>query len=215
MPKDPAFLFYSQDFIMGTMFMTNEQVGIYIKLLCCQHQHGGLIDKDSFNSMVQDNEIVRKKFVETDDGFFNERLIIEMERRAVKSTNMSANAKKRWEKHSKSNAKASAKHIPIETENENETEDNNSIIKPTHEELVAYCKERKNNVNPVEFYNYYESVGWKVGKNKKPMKSWKATIRTWEQRGNNFSNIVSETAQKLPSVKQTNDYVDESEIENA
>ena len=50
MAKDPAFLFYTSDFLTGTMFMTNEQVGIYIRLLCSQHQHGGIIDKISFNS---------------------------------------------------------------------------------------------------------------------------------------------------------------------
>jgi hypothetical protein len=29
-----------------------------------------------------------------------------------------------------------------------------------------------------QFWNFYESKGWKVGKN--PMVSWKASIRTWE-----------------------------------
>lgn len=52
--------------------------------------------------------------------------------------------------------------------------------KPTVEEIQNYCYERKNNVNVQQFYNYYESNGWKVGKN--PMKDWQATIRTWEQR---------------------------------
>ena len=38
--KDPAFLFYSSDFLTGTMFFTDEQVGKYIRLLCAQHQKG-------------------------------------------------------------------------------------------------------------------------------------------------------------------------------
>ena len=33
------------------------------------------------------------------------------------------------------------------------------------------------------FLNYYESNGWKVGKN--PMKDWKAAVRTWEKSGFN------------------------------
>ena len=122
MAKDPAFLFYSQDFLTGTMFMNNEQVGIYIRLLCAQHQHGGIIDKISFCSMVGANEILKSKFVETDDGFFNERLMGEMEKRSKKSSNLSANAKIRWEKqkqlNSKSNAIASEKDMPIENEDE-------------------------------------------------------------------------------------------------
>lgn len=119
--KDPAFLFYVQDFLTGTMFMNNEQVGIYIRLLCAQHQHGGIIDKNNFNSIVGENTIVKGKFIETDDGFFNNRLMEEMEKRNKKSNNLSANAKKRWDLHkqkdSKSNAIASHRHLPIENEN--------------------------------------------------------------------------------------------------
>jgi len=51
---------------------------------------------------------------------------------------------------------------------------------PTLEEIEAYCRERNNNVEPVRFFNFYESKGWMVGKNK--MKDWKAAVRTWEKR---------------------------------
>jgi len=53
------------------------------------------------------------------------------------------------------------------------------FTKPTIEEINSYCKERKNNVDPDRFYNFYESKGWYVGKNK--MKDWKACVRTWEK----------------------------------
>lgn len=52
--------------------------------------------------------------------------------------------------------------------------------KPTIEDIKVYCIVRKNRVDPVAFYNYYESNGWRVGKN--PMKDWKAAVRTWESR---------------------------------
>lgn len=51
--------------------------------------------------------------------------------------------------------------------------------KPKLEEVKQYCLERKNNINAEKFIDYYESNGWKVGKN--PMKDWKAAIRTWEK----------------------------------
>ena len=51
--------------------------------------------------------------------------------------------------------------------------------KPTLEQIKAYCLERKNNVDAQRFLDYYESNGWKVGRN--PMKDWKATVRTWER----------------------------------
>ena len=81
MAKDPAFLFYPSDFLTGTMFMTNEQIGIYIRLLCSQHQHGGIIDKDSFNALVGGFNLIKNKFIETETGFYNERLTIEMDKR--------------------------------------------------------------------------------------------------------------------------------------
>ena len=34
MGKDPAFLFYFRDFLVSTSFMTFEELGAYIKLLC-------------------------------------------------------------------------------------------------------------------------------------------------------------------------------------
>ena len=49
---------------------------------------------------------------------------------------------------------------------------------PNTGEVADYCIERKNNVDPMKFINFYDSNGWKVGKNK--MKDWKACVRTWE-----------------------------------
>lgn len=120
--KDPAFLFYTQDFLTGTMFMNDEQVGIYIRLLCAQHQLGGMIERSAFLSRVNNNTIIANKFIETDEGYFNERLMVEMEKRSKKSCNLSANAKVRWDKEKqkkcKSNAIASNLNMPIENENE-------------------------------------------------------------------------------------------------
>lgn len=50
---------------------------------------------------------------------------------------------------------------------------------PTLEEVKAYCLERKNSVNPNKWFSYYESNGWRVGRN--PMKDWQAAVRTWEE----------------------------------
>lgn len=51
--------------------------------------------------------------------------------------------------------------------------------KPTLSEIKEYCIERNNNVDAQHFYDYYESNGWKVGKNS--MKNWQAAVRTWER----------------------------------
>ena len=57
--------------------------------------------------------------------------------------------------------------------------DRKRFTAPTKEEVIAYCKERGNRVDPERFIDYYTSNGWKVGKN--PMKDWKAAVRTWER----------------------------------
>lgn len=69
--------------------------------------------------------------------------------------------------------------------------DNNRFKKPTLEEVKEYCLERKNNIDPENFINFYESKGWFVGKNK--MKDWKACIRTWEK------NKKPKKEEKLPT----------------
>jgi hypothetical protein len=55
-----------------------------------------------------------------------------------------------------------------------------SFVKPTIEEILDYCHQRGNHIDAEKFWNYYESIGWKVGKN--PMKDWRAAVRTWERK---------------------------------
>ena len=174
MAKDPAFLFYPSDFLTGTMFMSHEQIGIYIRLLCSQHQHGGVIDKISFNSLVGNNEIVRAKFIEIDLGFYNQRLADEMEKRNKKSNNISKAVKEVWEKRKESNAIPSKNNaIPKESkkkgnrilmgivnENVNENEIEDYFV------LNGYSKELAN-----KFYLHYQP-DW-TDSNGKKLKYWK------------------------------------------
>ena len=134
MAKDPAFLFYASDFLTGTMFFNFEQRGKYIYLLCAQHQHGGLIDKKSFNDLVGEDSFLRSKFIESENGFYNERLNDEIEKRS-KDTNASRNngklggrpkknlnETKTKPKNNPQVFKTEPKHNLTEDENENENE---------------------------------------------------------------------------------------------
>ena len=64
--------------------------------------------------------------------------------------------------------------------------------KPTAEVIKAYCTERHNSVDPIAFFDYYESNGWKVGKN--AMKDWQAAVRTWERNGSAKNKPQRESA---------------------
>lgn len=125
--KDPAFLFYPSDFLTGTMFFSNEEIGIYTKLLCAQHQQNGSINKRIFDSMVSEDSIIREKFKEDKEGYYNQRLLDEMIKRKRKSDNLSANALKRWsnekQKQCKSNAIASNLDMPIKDRDINKDKD--------------------------------------------------------------------------------------------
>lgn len=64
---------------------------------------------------------------------------------------------------------------------------------PTLEEVKAYCTERKNHVDAERFLDYYTANGWVQGKGK-PVKDWKACVRTWER--SNFN--APKRAEVLP-----------------
>lgn len=53
------------------------------------------------------------------------------------------------------------------------------FVKPTVEEVAEYCRQRNNSVDAGAFCDFYESKGWKIGKD--TMKDWKAAVRTWER----------------------------------
>ncbi len=95
MAKDPAFLFYSADFIVGTYEMTDEQVGRYIRLMCLQHQKGHL--SESVVLSVMGGEIDREvigKLKRDDDGlYYNERLEEETNKRKKYSESRAKNRK--------------------------------------------------------------------------------------------------------------------------
>ena len=77
-------------------------------------------------------------------------------------------------------ASLSDTYINTNNINTNKIKNENIYIKPTLEELIEYCKLKDLNVDCQCFYDYYESNGWKVGRNK--MKDWKATLRNWHRR---------------------------------
>lgn len=58
-----------------------------------------------------------------------------------------------------------------------------TIIPPKLEWIQEYCRERGNGVDPEKFFDFYESKGWMVGKNK--MKDWQSSVRTWERNSPN------------------------------
>jgi uncharacterized phage protein (TIGR02220 family) len=82
MSKDPAFLFYSQDFLVGTMAMPFDDRGRYITLLCFMHQNGHITEQTATMLIGPFSEILKAKFKVDENGlFYNERLDLEVQKR--------------------------------------------------------------------------------------------------------------------------------------
>lgn len=84
MAKDPAFLFYYQDFLVGTDHLSNESVGAYIRCLCHQ-AHKGELSPQHMKKICRKNKVfedVGNKFISNGNGgLLNERLNKEVARR--------------------------------------------------------------------------------------------------------------------------------------
>lgn len=111
--------------------MTNEQIGLYIKMLCIQHQHGGRINTNELRTQcdrIANGDAVWVKFKHDKSGSFNERLDFEIKKRKEKGAKASESANKRWNNRPPKqlcdgNANA------MRSENENENENINEINK--------------------------------------------------------------------------------------
>jgi len=87
----------------------------------------------------------------------------------------------KWSEYQDTTANPTTEQQQSDT-NKNDKNDKNIYIDnipPKIEEVKKYCIERDNGVNWNKWYDFYESKGWLIGKNK--MKSWMAAVRTWEK----------------------------------
>ena len=211
MTKDPAFLFYYQDFLVGCDHMNLEQVGGYIKCLCHQANRY-TIRKSHMESLVashmgdhmasQENlKVVLEKFVLDENGeYYNQRLRDEMEKRRRYTASRLENLRPAH----------MAPHMAPHMENENDTssfkkggvgENKRRVPKvfvpPTLEDVTSYRDERKSSVDPIRFFDSNTARGW-VDKNRVPYKDWKAVFRTWEN-WDKDKTIKNSTSSKLPA----------------
>ena len=135
MAKDPALLFYTGDFLVGTMTMTNEQRGKYILLLCMQHQQGFLTDEDMKEHLEDTDLKVFNKFEKLSDGkYYNLRLKEEAERRKSYSesrrNNRMKNISKSYDKHMETVTGTGTVNLELKLETGN-------ITKAEREDILA------------------------------------------------------------------------------
>lgn len=194
--KSPAFLFYPNDFSSGTQFFTNEQVGKYVRLLSAQHQHGALTKQQMVMICGTHDDEVFAKFISDGNGkFYNERLQMEV----IKRENYSKSRAENRTKSKSATSEIDMNNISLthvqHMENENEIDNvkdkgTGKFKKPSHDDVAQFFTECNfDGVVQLEterFIDYYESNGWKVGRN--TMKNWKSAIRNWIRNNKQFNS---------------------------
>lgn len=197
--KAPAFQFYASDFLASVMTMTNEERGAYITLLCIQWDKGWVTQVDFQRitaGMPPHSFGICQSMFQTDanGNLINSRLERVRAQQVVNKQKQVDNANKRWEHHAKSMpdvcqtyAMALPTHMPnVCSPTPTPIKDNTDapksprvrFQKPTVDELTAEALKIGLPVTEVDkFFNYYESIGWKIGRNQ--MKSWPHTLKNW------------------------------------
>lgn len=133
--KDPAVLFYFQDFLVGTEFMTDDEVGKYIRILCHQADKGAL-SKCHVERICSGKipDAIMEKLKRNGDGkYYQERMKLEKEKREKHIEHQRENANKRWKKDV---CDGNAVALPLENINEDINEDINRDDKKKREELL-------------------------------------------------------------------------------
>jgi len=183
MAKDPAFLFYSNDFDQKTKFFTDEQVGKYIRLMIAQHQHGHLTEPQMlFICKTQDKQVLDKFIQDTDGLFYNERLEFEINKR--KSFTESRRNNRTKKDTSITSEKDMSEHMLSHMENENENDiyfnnkigvQNNFQI-PTIEQVIEFTLSKGYSEDVAKkAFEYYSNQDWK-DKNNKPINNWRNSL---------------------------------------
>ena len=207
MSKDPAFLFYPNDWLGETMGMTFEQKGAYLELLMLQFNRGHMPLPLIHQVVGALWEAVKEHFEADEEGrYYNLRLEEEVQRRRtycasrrknIQGVNQFSERGGHMGGHMTSHMETAigtgtGTEAEAGTEAESVSKAQSAadtgvprlkavparFVPPTPQEVAAYCAQRGSGINPQRFVDFYASKGWLVGRS--PMKDWKAAIRSWE-----------------------------------
>lgn len=176
--KDPAFLFYYQDWLVGTYFLNRREKGAYMDLLCYQADKDKLTMEAIKEILDGDFDIwdkIKDKFIEENGLFYNKRLKIEREKRLLFVESRRKNRTKNI---------CSTYVELVEDENEDENEDINNkkkvskkFISPTMDEVKQYFEENGYTIEAgIKAWKYYNEADWHDSKGTK-VKNWKQKMQ--------------------------------------
>lgn len=137
MAKDPAVLFYTNDFLSGVSSLTMEERGQYITLLALQHQNGHLSKKAININVPNCSQDVLDKFLIDDNGlYYQKRMDEETEKRRLFVESRYANGYKGG--RPKNNLVVNHKDNHIEDEDVNDN-------------IITYYSNNIHTITPIEY----------------------------------------------------------------
>jgi hypothetical protein len=199
MSETSAFLFYSQDFLLGTLTLPMDDRGKYITLLCYMHGHGRL-NEEMVKQLVGDiSNPLRAKFKLDENGFwYNVRLEKEVNDREkfVKSrrNNGGKGGRKKQQqsiRHCEERSNLSIEkngdcHAPLAM-----TDVRGASIPPLPEHVKAKFIECglpaiEAEYETLKFMAFYTGTNWTTSRGNKVV-NWKASVTNWFLNRNKFS----------------------------
>jgi len=118
MSKDPAFLFYPNDYIGGTMGMTFEEKGAYMELLMMQFNRGHMTSHMIGQTVGQLWDTLKDKFTQDENGLWYNVRLEEEQKKRKEYTQSRRNNKEGKNQYTKKEG-----HMTSHMENENVNED--------------------------------------------------------------------------------------------
>ena len=184
--KDPAFLFYPNDYLGGTMGMTFEEKGAYIELLMVQFNRGHMTSHMIGQTVGHVWDNIKDKFQQDENGlWYNERLDVEKFKRKKytesRRNNLSGN--NQYTKKGDDINGHMTSHMDNENRNENigkGVQGKNQISYPSLDDVTAYFKEKGYKTETAKIaFEYYNASNWH-DRDGKPVKNWKQKmISVW------------------------------------
>ena len=205
MAKDPAFLFYPQDFLIGCADLTMEERGQYITLLSLQHQKGTISEKTIRLTVGSASVYVLSKFKKDENGeYYNERLRNEVEKRSkfVGSRRENGKLGGRPRKPTKKLTKTDRFSVGLATHNLREDVNENEDLSVRED---SFKKEVLKKDYPKEMLKEFISYWTEHNPNGKKMRfemekvfDLNRRLSTWNRRSKKFPK-KKEQFKKLPS----------------
>lgn len=207
MSNDPAFLFYPGDYLRDTQCLSEKSQVAYDRIMC-EHMRNICITKERLNFFTKrlsddEKEEILSVLSVCDGGFQIQWVAESIEKRRIYSESRRNNRKGKGKKDMIS--------YDIHMENENEIENVIEIVNENEKkkgsvrgknkpesilEVQAFFQaEGSDQAEP--YFDYYESNGWRIGKN--PIKDWRAAARNWIRRQGNYQPQKENRATGLQS----------------